>query len=199
MWIPEFMVNVNFRFSREGDPEPMITSLGWHIDGEIDQAEADIISNQWADSDMSIITTSDTTYLGCEITVGGDDQSELVTWESTAGSGTGSGDPPASPPNTALLVRKLTTRGGRKGRGRCFYPEVQQNAVDPNGELTTVALGNYQDAWDDWMAELEGTSSFGDGFRLFHTNSPATDGPPNLITNFVVDGKVATQRRRLRP
>lgn len=109
------------------------------------------------------------------------------TWEGLA-----SGETVA--PNTAALVKKGTALGGRQGRGRMYIPGIPENEVTGAGTLDGTFLDALQASVEFWMTELAG-----DGMNpalLRGPNSPAL--PPEEITSFSVDSKVATQRRRLR-
>src|SRR4030095_10322271 len=96
----------------------------------------------------------------------------------------------------ALLVKKLTARGGRKGRGRFYYPDVQEAAVDASGTIDSSSLAGYQTRWNDWMRDIVG----GDGLGLpVLLPREGSHGSPDEILSTPVQAKVATQRRRLRP
>lgn len=100
----------------------------------------------------------------------------------------------ASPPNTAWLIQKQTALGGRAGRGRVYFPGINEVSVDPGGVLDSVALGNAQGFWDDFHMDL--TAANLDPVLLHGVGSPIA--VPTPILQFAVDSKVATQRRRLR-
>lgn len=106
--------------------------------------------------------------------------------------GTATGSP--VPPNVAVLVRKVTILGGRQGRGRMYIPGFTEADVDGSGNMTgpylAVVQGHAQATFDEFVTQ-------GLFPVLFHDGA----GPvvaPTTITAFQVDGKVATQRRRLR-
>lgn len=106
--------------------------------------------------------------------------------------GLGNLDP--APPNTALLVRKITGFGGRQGTGRWYWPGIADTQIDDGGNLGPATVTSLQT-----------------GFNSFHSNLVASglvpvllhgeDEPistPMPITSFSVQSRVATQRRRLR-
>jgi len=95
-------------------------------------------------------------------------------------------------PNTSALVRKITSRGGRTGRGRSYWPFPGEDVIENGGILSAAyratlqaALDDFRDVFDDAEQELV----------LLHTD-PAII--PTGISAFVVDARVGTQRRRLR-
>jgi len=189
--------NAHFRFLRSGDSEPMITSLGFEWDTTTDpQDVTDDLSASWAGSTIQEITTQWTTFAGVQVVFGTADPQEPLTFESSVGSDNGDAGEQVCPPNTALLVKKLTARGGRKGRGRFYYPDVQEAAVDASGTIDSSSLAGYQTRWNDWMSDIVGV----DGVVLpVLLHSESSDGSPDEILSTPVQAKVATQRRRLRP
>lgn len=96
-------------------------------------------------------------------------------------------------PAACVLVKKSTNTGGRKGRGRTYFPGVSRGEVDGAGFIVgDLALDptNVTDFWPDLLSYLGLAGAF-----LLHT-SPLDD--PSEITSFSMDPKVATQRGRLR-
>jgi len=115
--------------------------------------------------------------------------------------GTGALSITVPPPQVTLLVKKITALGGRANRGRFYWPGMlTTTALNENGSIETGALANYQSYFDDFFDQME----TGDGGAddpcplviLHDETSPTTT--PTLLTGLVVDGRCATQRRRLR-
>ncbi len=105
------------------------------------------------------------------------------------------------PPNCAMLVHKLTARGGRRGRGRMFLPWCTTEAeVDEAGIITPTNVNQVQTAMNAFRSAL---SSAGNPMVILHEPSqpgvghPSTPGAPNVVTSLVVDPLISTQRRRL--
>lgn len=195
MPIPAGFVTLTYRFIRAGDPENMVTQLSYAWDGSTPYQDiADDAAAAWVDSDMKGITTSETQLVGLQATFGTVGPGDLSV-ETSLFAQFGDGDPPALPNNCALLVRKLSALGGRKNRGRSFYPDVQGAATFSNGDIDPAVLGNFQSAWDDWMTNLDGVTGLEEAVIL---HSDPLDAP-TPITSWVVAGKIATQRRRMRP
>jgi hypothetical protein len=97
----------------------------------------------------------------------------------------------AAPPNLALLVRKNTALGGRRGRGRCYIPGLPEFALDQNGLVVSSIITIAQDFFTDWGGAMVLASK---PLHLLHGDATS----PTAISSLVVDGKLATQRRRLR-
>lgn len=142
-----------------------------------------------------------TTFGPVTLRVGQDGGEALVVTGTASFVGTASSQTIA--PNNALLVRKLTSRGGRRGRGRMYIPWILgESNVDEVGRVDSgyaatrnVALATLRTA--------HGTSSPPCPMVLLHATSadgvdpPTTPGPPDPITALVCDLIVGSQRRRL--
>ena len=98
------------------------------------------------------------------------------------------------PPNVSLMVRKLTIDGGRAGRGRLYVPGIAENTANEGGVVDAGIQANFQTVFDELLADMIGLDL--DPVVLHGDGSPLTF--PSFVTAFVVDGTMATQRRRLR-
>ena len=103
----------------------------------------------------------------------------------------------------AVLVHKRTSRGGRRGRGRMYIPWMTADTlVNEIGVLDSTERAALQTAVETWAADVLETPKFTD-FVVLHspsapdTENPTVPGEPNVITSWVVDPIVGTQRRRL--
>lgn len=93
---------------------------------------------------------------------------------------------------SAVLVKKTTTHGGRHGQGRMFMPGSTESQSDGGGLLTTAALTAWQAALDGFLSDLAAADI---PMYLLH----ATDTPgPYEVTDLVVQQLFASQRRRIR-
>jgi hypothetical protein len=99
------------------------------------------------------------------------------------------------PSNCAVLISKNTALGGRRYRGRLFFPPVKLNegAVDQSGNMSGGSVTDYQTTWDGFVGNL-GVSQLEP--VLFHQG--ASPPVPTPITSFTVQSVIATQRRRMR-
>lgn len=107
------------------------------------------------------------------------------------------------PAQVALLIKKTTNRGGRRGRGRMFLPwAVNETSVSELGVVEAGTLSDFQDAADGFLLAI-GTASGEDGPNpMFLLHVQADDqstlpGTPSLVSSLQVQSLVATQRRRL--
>lgn len=113
---------------------------------------------------------------------------------SGVGVGTASGGATINspPPNAAVLVTKSTNTGGRRGRGRMYWPwAADESTVGEGGVWAGSAVANFQAACDDFLADLT-TADL--PMVILHRDG----GVPSPVTQLTVQALLATQRRRLR-
>lgn len=114
--------------------------------------------------------------------------------------GTASGLAP--PPNTALLVKKITNQRGPRGKGRIAFPAMlRQGDVNEDGTLSTPAFTTATNAMNGFFdAITSGTDPF--FFYLLQGDNPGDKtpfiNPPPSIAALAAQPKVSTIRRRLR-
>lgn len=122
---------------------------------------------------------------------------------SVSGSFSDNGSEAASmlPPNVALLVKKNTSLGGRRGRGRLYMPWVLQEAgANDIGTIDGASLAARQANATAMLASLtsEPVTGIETPMVLLHDSSGAgVEPPPTVVTSLLVDSRVATQRRRM--
>jgi hypothetical protein len=94
------------------------------------------------------------------------------------------------PPNAAVLVSKVSSTPGRKGRGRFYWPFMaDRSGVDENGvwdgfDETQTRMDNF----------LDGLAAASLPMEILHTQEIT----PSLVNALIVRSPLATQRRRLR-
>jgi hypothetical protein len=119
------------------------------------------------------------------------------------GSVTAAGDESAAmlPPNCNLLVKKSTSLGGRRGRGRCFIPWVVQDAAcDEVGNIDGTSLGVRIADAETWLANLAGVApgTYESPMYLLHDSRGAgTEPAPTLVTGVTCPALIAVQNRRI--
>lgn len=102
------------------------------------------------------------------------------------------------PPNTSLLIRKVTAQRGPRGRGR-MYPLglFSEGEVNEQGVIDESVVSDLQDDFTAFFASL---TTDGNPMVILQNSdgvSPPVDPPPP-VTALLVQSKCATQRRRLR-
>jgi len=96
------------------------------------------------------------------------------------------------PGNGALLVQKLSLLGGRKNRGRYFIPwALQESDVDEVGVISLGTVSDHQDIQDDFLTALTTEDV---PMVILHSGA----GAPAGVAQLSVQGKIGTQRKRLR-
>jgi len=183
-----------FTFKVAGDNEEMLTTLGFATDADTSAERtgvADLFFDAWRDNLTGMhVSTCDLNrvdvYFG---TTGG-----TIPSTSTLPPNGGTGGTGMLPPNTSILIRKLTNQAGRKNRGRMYVPGTPESIVDNVGLLGATNETSYNNQLELFRTQvlLAGNVT---GLRILH--SDPLDAPTE-ITGFKVDPKVATQRRRLR-
>jgi len=192
--IPTGSSQAVIRWAVVGDSELMVCVLGFTDTlATLDPAAIAVrFQNAYVGSTLGAIaniansysrgTTLVTTMLG----------SGPVTVETgTPVSGTNALAPP--PNNCAILVRKNTSFGGRRNRGRMFLPPafVAETDILPNGVISNTAVT----AMNGHMASLLSAMALQDLTpKLFHSDGAAG----TTIDSMTVQARLATQRQRMR-
>lgn len=133
----------------------------------------------------------------------GQDGGEALTVTGTATYTGSTGTSAAINAGQALLVHKLSSRGGRRGKGRMYVPWViEEGNVDDVGRLAPSTLSGAQGVMDDFLTALNAVTEV-DAMVLLHSPSgegvanPTPPGLPNVVNSLLVDAIVGSQRRRL--
>lgn len=179
-----------YRLSLTNDPEPILISCGHKINAAPD-ADADALHDNFYESWKNRLSAA---YALEEVSVKqvttGGAELEGTHVEHQVGLYAGG----ILPQNCATLVKKVTGQSGRHNRGRCFIPgAINRDNVGGNGVLTATELGLQQAAANTWRLACVSDSL---DMVILHSSGPSAATP---VTALVVDAKIATQRRRLRP
>ena len=94
-------------------------------------------------------------------------------------------------PEQCMLVRKHTALGGKKHRGRFYWPGMRRADINDDGTIDPAEVGEWTDASRSFLTAM---SALDLGLALLHT----TAGDPDDITDVTAEAVIATQRRRLR-
>jgi hypothetical protein len=190
--IPNGFALVSYKFALIGDAEPMYTTVGMDFAAMAggDQENANLAADQLLNGYTAAQIITGWTYLGVVCKVG-IPAGQTVTIEAPRAVVGQSGE--QSPPNNcALLVRKRTAVAGRRGAGRMYIPPfgVGEGGITASGAFPGADLAYHQ-------ARINGWFNLVYPWYLLHDELPVPMNP-TLISSFVVDARVATQRRRLR-
>lgn len=193
--VPVGYVDFILNIERAGDPEPFAVTFGAKVGTPpFDITTLAMVAGHASDELAELLLTGDRLS---EITayVANDGPPLIFNLPiDTAGSWTGS----PLPSNCAVIVTKDTGLGGRWNRGRVFWPSISENQVDGNGVITPAIAQAYTDRWNAFMDLLTDTGSgqYFDDLVVFHDESLGI--LPTPIIQFRAEGKIGTQRRRLR-
>lgn len=101
----------------------------------------------------------------------------------------------SNPANVALLVQKLTSDGGRSGRGRFYWPWLlADSVVNELGFIDGGVVTSLQTAFDSALDTLS-TEPTAPGMWILHQVGSGLSA--SAVTSLVVDNQIGTQRRRL--
>ena len=190
--IPSGFAQINWRFTGTSCPNGAEVTLGANI-SSYTGSPADAASDAIAAYNDNVDGIMPGTVTLSSVLVKFGPNATGPSAEVTSGN-TGSGGGVSATPNVAWLVHKSTALGGRAGRGRMYWPGVQESEVDPSGVLSGAFVSGAQTAMDAFLSDL--------GLALLipvvlhGAASPLSS--PTTITELTVDGRAATQRRRLR-
>lgn len=96
-------------------------------------------------------------------------------------------------PALALMVTKQTGLGGRRNRGRVYFPwAVSDDAVAENGAVNDVTLN----AWDGSLASFLGLLDVDSYFGDLHVLHGPFLGPPTPVTGLQANPTIRTQKQR---
>lgn len=179
-----------------GDPEPMICTFGYsRPEAGTPDDDATAIALSYAAAFVAADLGTEWTFRGVEVQWGEESGSGgAVGVFVTAEAGTGAA--PRIVQNTAGLVHKRTAVGGRRGRGRFYWPAgyFAESVVSGNGSITAGIVTDMNVQFSAFLDEL-GTNEV--PMVLLHVQELDLI-PPYDVTTLALDATVATQRRRLR-
>ena len=127
----------------------------------------------------------------------GQDGGDPLAVEGTAVFSAGAGGA-SLPSNCAVLFKKTTATGGRKGRGRFYLPwSCADSGVDDVGQIEPSDVPEFQTLATDFLEQLA-TGVPETPMVLLHDSSGiGVEPPPSPVLALTVDPLIATQRRRL--
>nr|CRY97734.1 hypothetical protein [uncultured prokaryote] len=201
--IPAGFGQVGMELRNSGDPDSWYMTFGVAIDRpEVEDSVIGAKINQAFEESWLLSMTANTTLVGCQFTRGVAPFENITSF--TASGETGDGSTGRLPQNCALLVAKRTALGGRRNRGRFFVPNVlTDGAVDNVGVIGQPTVDAFQAVADQFLGDLADEDYEGYAISLpmviLHNEaSSGTTPSPTTVNKLTVDGRISTQRRRLR-
>lgn len=125
----------------------------------------------------------------------------------------GAGGVTWTPPSVSMLVHKQCLHNRNQRNGRMFVPAVDEGSVDDGGLLSGSFISLWQPRLDALLSALNtipAGTTWTTAWRVVHvtghTGTPVPGHPNGLpnawsssdIDSLTIDGRAATQRRRLR-
>lgn len=188
--IPPGFMNVVITGTTSGSERPWAISHGYEIEALGSDAASDFAENI-GNSDWVENAAQDLVVSQVDLVVGTSNPSAPIHFTAGIDASGESGAP--SGPNVAWLVRKHTLLGGRKGRGRTYFPGVTEASVGDGGQVNE-GDGSLRTSLEGfWNGITTGVTGPVD-LVLLHEDLTA----PTSVSTWVMDNRIATQRRRNR-
>lgn len=187
--IPVGYGHVVHEFTGDGVPTGAAVTYGIDLGAVLDpSAVAADLATLYANSLMGI-STVDVSLVRTIVKFGPDatgpsGESNIVDVGSQPGT--------AAPPNTAMLISKKTSLGGREGRGRFYLPGIAEGGIDEGGRITGTYVTAAQAEADSFLSGM--SAQAGVTMVLLHNSVTS----PTAVDSLEVSNIAATQRRRLR-
>lgn len=194
MVIPAGAAQINYVFGGTAAPNGAEVTIGFDGVAGVPYTPlelATLAKDAWEDN-LRAVTLDDITLQVVRVKFGPNDTgpaTELAV--NLAGTSAGQG----TSPNVAYLVHKNTALGGRRGRGRMFYPGVNESGVDDAGNVLSASVTAYNTAFAAYLTQME---AGGGDLVVLHAPGNTSIPVPTPILSLTMDPKVATQRKRLR-
>lgn len=199
--IPPGFMQMVWEFTITGDAEVMVCTCGFDVSDAAGDQEHIVawLATTWADNVLQ--WQSSALHLVGGVGYFGQDGADNIVVVGPVLNDAGGSSANSLPPNCAVLARKRTDLGGRRGRGRVYVPGIAEGEVGPEGNNSNAQLAGFQGAFDDMMTAW--STDVTDGpvtpVVLHKSEGIGPEPVPTPIVLWEVERKIATQRRRLRP
>lgn len=192
--IPEGFAQINYVFGLTGDNEEMMVTDGLGLNATESTDDLAIVNAAFAafQTRFKAFFYSAYTIKRADARLNRGAGIISVSSSATPVAGTGSSQP--LPQNCAYLIHKQTAAGGRSGKGRWYMPSAAEGVVDSVGNIDSATITAMNTACAGYISDM-GAIIGVDSTFLLHS---LVGDIPNAVVSMVLDGKIATQRRRLR-
>lgn len=198
--IPINHAQLTLSILRNGDPEPY--NVTWGIYNEelfYNELVLDAIVDAVTPLGALLASTETITSYTLRANLGAPDPAIFTVPVGVTGS---SGDGARLPQNCAVLLTKNTGLGGRRNRGRLFWPSIAETQVSNIGILTDDIVGGFNSIFNGMVYAFDTlpTSESQETYMvILHNTVAAAEQPaPTRVTSMTCSNVLATQRRRLR-
>lgn len=209
MIIPEGYYEATIKFTGPQAPRGAAVIMGGRNIADLSASDLAIQFRQTVVAHLKPQLNLSINYAGVRIKLGPNEDGPIA--DDAVGAGPGPIGTNPTTPVLAALVTKNTASGGRRGKGRAFFPGMVGEAdVDASGVVTAARVTSLQTSFNAWWQDLTDDAI---PPYLLHDHSydwvieggqpkrVPNDDPvpaPTLIESFSVASVVATQRRRQR-
>jgi hypothetical protein len=198
--IPPGFAQCSWQWELNGDPEYINTTCGVYVTeyGGNFQAAANDCADAMGVAFPAAQMSDQFRFRGVVLRVGQDGAPPIIV--EAPRDVVGLGGAAILPSNCALLVRKLTNAGGRRNKGRFYFPllAILENAVSQIGVVSPLDLANMQGRLNVLHVELMAGSPNPSPVILHSSGGVTPPGIPTEVTGFSAQPIIATQRRRMR-
>lgn len=176
-----------------GRTKPFTTSFGYNLPAGAEVDNTILLNTCLIGSDHPFDHANMATaytYLGISVRQQGDVAQYAFDFPQSI-TGTQSILPPSS--NCSILVKKTSGIVGKKNRGRMYVPpfNVTEADIDPRGIVTPAERDAMQVFYSNMLDDLAAADL---NMVILHHGA----GAPTPVTQLLVEGLLATQRRRMR-
>lgn len=191
---PPGFANVSLQLTLTGYNRPAYVTFGCDptsTDGAI--VGAAILTAYQAAGSLRTICDNAVTLTQIRVSMGTDGTADIPTVLPTSVAGTNTIT--SNPASVAALLRKNTALGGRRGRGRMFFPWCIDDAmVDERGAINSAVVTTLTNAGTAFVGALTtGNCSM----FLLHRAGQTPTAAPTQVTSMTCDPIIGSQRRRL--
>lgn len=194
--IPPGFAECSIEHWLDGYPRPAVTTMGVKILG--DESGGESVADWFHEAFiLSFLPSVDANVRlrNARAVIGQDGSDPIVQISTKSSTGTSSRDSTA--PALALMISKNTALGGRKHRGRFYFPwAVSDTGVGENGAVQASTLSTWTLNAATFQTNLDGglgTMPLFDGGVILHSDPLL---PPTPVTGMVPNPTIRTQRRR---
>lgn len=191
--IPSGFAEMRWVISRTGDTDPYTTGIGLRSGaGGFSATDADDLAAAIKTTTLACLSTGETlTEFDFRYNDGAGVLPHTVPINQV---GTLASIGQITSQNCAVLIQKHTARSGRRGKGRMYWPTVQDAEVDAVGAINPVVSTRLAAMLGALVAKVLATGGFA---ALVVLHSTVGDEPDDILA-MDTSLLLATQRRRLR-
>lgn len=185
-------VDFSLLSTRPGDPDPYVVTWACEVDTPPFTSINLAAYALGLDALLAPFFPNDATIGPLRARVGTDGE-PIVLETGAIGTGEATGD--FLPQNCSFLMQKRSDLGGRRNRGRMYWPIISEGNVNEVGEISSGFLSTLNTFADNFLAEAQNAANNLSAMVILHSSGDPT---PAVVTSVSVTPLIATQRRRLR-